>query len=138
MATEKIVKVLDSSAIIAYLRNEEGAIVVHETITDPKIVCYAHAINLCEVYYDAIRVGGLADADTSLNGLFTLGLVERNDFDISFWKEVAWLKADKKASLADFCGIVLTNRLMGSFLTCDHHELDKIAAEVICPIQFIR
>jgi len=138
MATDKIVKVLDSSAIIAYLREEAGALVVHEALTDPNIICYAHAINLCEVYYDAIRIGGLADADSSLKALFELGVVERNDFDVEFWKDVGLLKAHNKASLADFCGVALTNRLKGTFLTADHHEFDKIAADSVCQVEFIR
>ncbi len=138
MATEKIVKVLDSSAMIAYLRHEAGALIVEQTLTDPNNACYAHAINLCEVYYDAIRVGGLADAEKSLQDLFDLGVIERNDFDTAFWKEVGRLKAQNKASLADFCAIALTNKLNGTILTSDHHEFDKIAQDAVCSIQFIR
>lgn len=138
MAAEKIIKILDSSAMIAYLRQEDGAAIVEQSIIDPNNVCYAHAINLCEVYYDTIRVGGLTEAEKFYNDLLLLGIVERNDFDTEFWKEVARLKATHKASLADFCGIVLTNRLGGTFLTADHHELDKILQGGICSIQFIR
>jgi PIN domain nuclease of toxin-antitoxin system len=138
MATEKIVKILDSSAMIAYLRQETGADVVERAITDPNNICYAHAINLCEVYYDAIRVGGLADAEKSLQDLFDLGVVEQNDFDTDFWKEVGRLKAKNKASLADFCAIVLANNRGGTILTSDHHEFDKIAQDNICAVQFIR
>ena len=138
MATEKIVKILDSSAMIAYLRQEAGALIVEQTMTDPNNICYAHAINLCEVYYDAIRVGGLADAEKSLQDLFDLGVIERNDFDTAFWKEVGCLKAKHKASLADFCAIALTNKLNGTVLTSDHHEFDKLAQDAVCSIQFIR
>src|SRR5947208_180231 len=120
MATQKLVKILDSSAMIAYLRSEAGASVVDQAITDVNNVCYAHAINLCEVYYDAIRVGGIVDAEKSLSDLFALGVLERNDFDTNFWKEVGRLKANHKASLADFCGVALANRLNGVFLTADH------------------
>lgn len=138
MAAEKIIKILDSSAMIAYLRQEEGAPIVRQAIIDPNNICYAHAINLCEVYYDAIRVGGLTEAESFYDDLLLLELVERDDCDTNFWKEVARLKATHKASLADFCGIVLTNRLNGTFLTADHHELDKIAQDNICSIEFIR
>ena len=138
MAAEKLVKVLDSSAMIAYLRKEPGGFEVEGTITDPNTICYAHAINLCEVYYDAIRVGGPTEAEQLLKALFALGVIERNDFDTEFWKKVGLLKAYYKASLADFCGIVLTNRLKGTFLTADHHELDTIAETNVCLVQFIR
>ncbi len=138
MATERIVQVLDSSAMIAYLRKETGALVVERIITDPKNVCYAHAINLCEVFYDALRVGGPVKAEAFLEDLFLLGITERNDFDTDFWKEVGRLKASYRASLADFCGVVMTNRLNGTFLTADRRDFEKIVAANVCPVQFIR
>lgn len=138
MAAERIVHILDSSAMIAYLREESGALVVRSILTDPKSICSAHAINLCEVYYDAIRIGGRVAAEASLDDLSALGVIERNDFDSEFWREVGRFKADHRASLADFCGVVLTNRLAGTFVTSDHHEFDKIPKASICPVQFIR
>ncbi len=138
MDAQRIIKILDSSAMIAYLRREKGAAVVEQILTDPTIDCYAHAINLCEVYYDALRIGGVAEAEKSMQDLFALNVVERNDFDEAFWKEVAHLKAIHRASLADFCAVVLANRLNGVFLTADHHEFDKLAQDRVCSIQFIR
>ncbi len=132
------IKILDSSAMIAYLRKEEGATFIERILTDPANNCYAHAINLCEVYYDALRIGGLTEAEKSMQDLFALNVIERNDFDQAFWKEVAHLKAAHRASLADFCAVVLANRLNGVFLTADRHEFDKIAQNRVCSIQFIR
>lgn len=54
MATQ-IINVLDASAMTAYLKGEIGEDIVENILTDPDIDCFAHAINLCEVYYDAIR-----------------------------------------------------------------------------------
>lgn len=138
MVAAAMIQVLDSSAMIAYLRKEVGAIVVHQILTDPANQCFAHAINLTEVYYDIIRISGEADAEQAIKDLFLLGVQAREDFDASFWKEVGRLKAKYRASLADFCGIVLTLRLGGTFITADHHELDKLAVDGVCPIQFIR
>ncbi len=138
MDAQRRIRILDSSAMIAYLRKEEGAAVVEQILTDPTIDCYAHAINLCEVYYDALRVSGVAEAEKSMQDLFALNVLERNDFDEAFWKEVAHLKAIHRASLADFCAVVLANRLNGVFLTADHHEFDKLAQDRVCSIQFIR
>ncbi len=132
------IKILDSSAMIAYLRKEEGAAVVEQILIEPTIDCYAHAINLCEVYYDALRVGGAVEAEKFMQDLLAFKVIERNDFDESFWKEVAHLKAVHRASLADFCAVVLANRLNGVFLTADHHEFDKIAQDKVCSIEFIR
>lgn len=138
MAAEELITILDSSAMIAYLRQETGAMVVDQVLTDPSNVCIAHSINLCEVYYDAIRVDGLIGAEKILDDLFALGIVERNDFDANFWKEVGRIKAENKASLADCFAIVLANILDGTLLTSDHHEFDKIAKDGICSVQFIR
>lgn len=133
-----MIRVFDASALIAYLRAEPGGEIVNDVITHPTSVCFAHAINLCEVYYDAVRVGGVAMAEGSLRDLFDLGIIERADFDSEFWKEVALLKAEFHASLADFCGVVLTNRLRGVFLTADHKDFDELPTERICRIKFIR
>jgi uncharacterized protein with PIN domain len=44
-------EVFDASALIAFLRDEPGAEVVESALSVPE-KCYAHALNLCEVYYD--------------------------------------------------------------------------------------
>ncbi len=133
-----VIYVLDACAMIAYLRKEIGAEVVQKIIVDPKNILYAHAINLCEVYYDFWRVGGESAAEQAIEDLLLLGVIERNDFDTEFWKEIGRLKAQNKASLADFCAIALTNKLNGTILTSDHHEFDKLAQDAVCSIQFIR
>ena len=48
-------RVLDACAMIAFLRGEPGADVVRAILHNPSDACYAHAINLCEVYYDFVR-----------------------------------------------------------------------------------
>ena len=132
-----MIYILDSCAMIAYLRSEIGANVVQKII-DSVNTCYAHAINLCEVYYDFWRVGGRATAEQAIEDLLVLGVVEKNDFDRFFWKKVGEIKANNKASLADCIAIVLANRLGGTVLTSDYHEFDKLARNKVCSIQFIR
>lgn len=133
-----MIYVLDACAMIAYLRDESGADKVEQALLDTSGQCLAHAINLCEVFYDFHRVGGESAAIGAINGLSTLGVSERGDFDLTFWQEVGRLKAQGKISIADCCAIVLTNRVGGTLLTSDHHELDRIAAAGICSITFIR
>ncbi len=138
MDAEKIVNILDACAMLAFLNDEEGADVVEARLSDDEIVCYAHSINICEVFYDSIRVKDEVYAEKLLGDLIAAGIIIRNDFDTAFWKEVARLKAFHRASLADFCGVVLAKRLGGSFLTADHHEFDKIAQHNVCAVEFIR
>ncbi len=133
-----MIYILDASAIIAWLRNEPGADVVDHALRDANSQCLAHAINLCEVYYDAHRNSGAAHAESVVSDLAAVGVVERNDFDQAFWKEAAKLKAGGGVSLADCFAITLTNRVGGALLTSDHHEMDKLAAAGICQITFIR
>ncbi len=133
-----MIYVLDASAIIAWLRNEPGADVVEQAIRDVNAECLVHAINLCEVFYDAHRNAGETHAQAVVSDLAAVGVAERNDFDQAFWMEAGRLKAGGGISLADCFGIVLANRAGGTLLTSDHHEMDKIAAAGSCHITFIR
>ncbi len=54
--------VLDSSALFAYLRDEPGADTFEQQIVNAVAAgqtCFAHAVNLCEVFYDLHRSDGL-------------------------------------------------------------------------------
>lgn len=133
-----MIYVLDANAMIALLRQEIGGDVVANRFTEPDATTYAHAINLCEVYYAFHREESEAAALGAIIDLKDLGVIERSDFDEPFWKEVGRLKATHRASIADFCAIALTNRLSGTLLTSDHHELDPLAAAGVCRIEFIR
>ena len=133
-----MIYVLDASAMIAWLRDESGADVVDSAIRDVNSQCLAHAINLCEVFYDAHRNAGEAYAEAIINDLAAVQVVERNDFDQTFWKEAGRLKARGGVSLADCFAITLTNRVGGTLLTSDHGEMDPTAAAGVCPITFIR
>jgi uncharacterized protein with PIN domain len=44
--------VLDASAMIAFLRDEPGAEVVTNHMWRSQHHVFAHALNLCELYYD--------------------------------------------------------------------------------------
>jgi len=134
-----MIYVLDSSAMIALANNEPGASVVAELLKDQQHECCAHAINLCEVYYDAIRRSSELQASNIITELAGLGVIERCDFDTVFWQHVGRLKAlHRRVSLADCCALALTLRIGGQLVTSDHHELDALAAAGVCPIQFFR
>ncbi len=59
--------VLDACAVIALQRGEDGADQVRACLTDPQVEVIVHAINLCEVYYDAVR----RDSSVELHDLWT-------------------------------------------------------------------
>jgi PIN domain nuclease of toxin-antitoxin system len=66
--------VLDACAMLAYLRGENGAAVVASSLSNPTIICYAHAINLAEVYYDFMRQGNEQIARQAIAVLVADGL----------------------------------------------------------------
>ena len=133
-----MIYVLDACAMLAFLRGEAGREVVENALLDTAGQCLAHSINLCEVFYVVCGGGGETTATEAVDDLRAVGVVERGDFDETFWREVGLLKAKQiKVSLADCCAIILTNRVGGTLLTSDHHELDPVAAG-LCNITFIR
>ncbi len=133
-----MIYVLDASAMLAFLRDEPGADVVEAALLDTESQCLAHAINLCEVYYIFHRDSGERDAENAIEDLRALGVVERNDFDETFWKEVGKLKAGGGISIPDCFAITLTKMVGGTVLTSDHTEFDPVAARSACSITFIR
>ena len=132
-----MIYVLDACAMLAYLRNETGADVVERALLDTNSQCIAHAINLCEVYYIVHRDSGERDADSAIEDLKSVGVIERNDLDEAFWKAVGRLKAGGGISIPDCFAVTLSNNVGGTVLTSDHKEFDPVAAAG-CSITFIR
>jgi uncharacterized protein with PIN domain len=134
-----MIYVLDASAMIALLRDETGADVVDAALADTESVCLAHAVNLCEVYYDAVRQSDERAAYSMIQDLYAAGVQFREDMDMAFWQEVGRYKgAYGRVSVADCFGITMTRRVNGEFLTGDHHEFDRIVPLGLCRVQFIR
>jgi predicted nucleic acid-binding protein len=134
-----VIYVLDASAMIAYLRGEPGSDAVSAILIDPAHECMAHALNLCEVYYDFYRANGETAARDAINDLFALGIRLRNDLSTEFWRAAGALKAThRRISLADCFAVTLAGTVGGIVLTSDHHEFDSIATLGVCEIAFIR
>lgn len=61
--------VLDASAVIAFLRQEEGSTIVRQLLKQKvsgEDILYLHKATLAEIYYDALRVAGYNEAEESL------------------------------------------------------------------------
>jgi PIN domain nuclease of toxin-antitoxin system len=136
--------VLDSCAIIAYLRGEIGADYVENLILDEK--CMVHTVNLCEVYYDCLfREEANDSADEFVERLEKMGIELREDMDRNFWKMVASYKtrikqASLSVSLADCFALSLADREKATLITSDHHEFGPIYENGLFPyeIRFFR
>ena len=131
--------VLDASAMIAYLRDEPGAEAVAEALADPASKCHAHALNLCEVFYDFHRASGRQEALQAISDLAQVGVIEDANASAVVWQAAGTLKANlRRVSLADCFAIELAARLRATILTADHHEFDVLAEQSEYAIRFIR
>lgn len=124
--------------MIAYLRAEAGGNVVASLLSDPTVTCYAHMVNLIEVYYDFVRRADARAARQALAALRSDGVIERRDMSRSFAQAVGQLKARGGISLADCFCIALAQQLGGEVVTSDHQEFDPLVPLGIVPIRFIR
>lgn len=129
---------LDASALVALLRDELGADVVQQLVLDPANVCYVHAVNLCEVYYDSIRVSGEEAADAILSDVGVLGIIVSEEMDAAFWQDAGRHKADMKLPLGDCFLLAMASRVGGEVVTADRGDLEPVAALGKFPIRFIR
>jgi PIN domain nuclease of toxin-antitoxin system len=132
------VHILDASAMIAYLGAEPGGLVVRTLLNDPTAVCYAHIVNLCEVYYNTIRSTDVSRARQTILNLYSDGVIARRDMGTAFWQRVGELKARRGISLPDCFCISLAQQLSGEVVTSDHGEFDPLVPPGIVPINFIR
>ena len=130
--------VLDACALIAVLRGEPGEDRVLEVLAEPESRVLMHVLNLCEVYYDALR----RDSETTLSELLesvaTLGVELVHDLGVPLVEQAGRIKAERRrVSLADCVGLATALEAQGLLLTTDHHELDALAEDGL-PIRFVR
>ncbi len=129
---------LDASALLAYLNGEAGASVVAALLSNPANRCYAHAINLCEIYYSTVRTVDTRTAQAVLDTLETDGVLLRRDISQPFWQQVGRWKARGRISLADCFCIALAQEVGGTVVTADRHEFAPYLLHTPFPHLFIR
>lgn len=129
--------VLDASVMLTLLYKQDGYTEVISALASGS--CPAHAINLCEVYYDFQRTYDSAGAEQAIIDLRKMGVVCREDFDEELWKTAGRIKAVyKRVSLADCFCVALAGKLNMDVLTSDRHEMEPLANAGVCRVQFIR
>jgi predicted nucleic acid-binding protein len=130
--------VLDACAMIAYLNGEVGGDVVDRILQDSGNSCYAHSLNLCEVYYDALRASNEQAADGAIRDLLNAGIIERDEMDPAIWKEAGKIKSRGRISIADAFCAALARRVGGEAVTSDRREFEPLVAAGVCDVLFIR
>jgi PIN domain nuclease of toxin-antitoxin system len=124
--------------MIAFLRAEPGGEIVFDLLTKKPPACLAHAVNLCEVFYDFLKAGGEAAARSVISDLRAMGLLVREDMDEAFWQAVGRYKVACKIPLADAFAISLANRFGAEIVTTDHGDFEPLARNNVCRVLFIR
>jgi PIN domain nuclease of toxin-antitoxin system len=130
--------VFDACAMIAFLTGEPGSQDVEALLAKDEN-CVAHAVNMCEVYYDFLKAcGDEAIASSAIKDLQSVGIGTREDMDFGFWSVAGRQKAKGGIALADCFAVALALRISGAVVTSDHKEFDPIVQQGQCPVKFIR
>jgi predicted nucleic acid-binding protein len=134
--------VLDACALIAWLKNEPGADIVDgllDRAEEDEVDLLISIVNLVEVYYGFMKDLGADRARELMQTVRETAVKVIDTTDGAVFEEVARLKSTLKGfSLADAFGLAVASVYSGSFVTCDHHELDKFQGQVNIPFFWIR
>jgi predicted nucleic acid-binding protein len=129
--------VLDAGALIAYMRGEQGALIVERHLKDPDTRVLIHAITLYEVYYDAYRQQPmLAYLVWDFVKKFNIRVHERLDKKVL--EEGAVFKTSFSMSLADSIALAFASQNKAPLLSTDHHEFEAISRQKLASVKFIR
>ncbi len=98
-----------------------------------------HAVNLAEVYVDALRRGESKEvANEMVEDLENLGLEVRADLNPALWERAVEIKASGGIAFADCFALSLTERVEGKLYTADRKEMQRFAAPSEFELTFIR
>lgn len=132
--------VLDACALIAILKNEDGAnrvAAAYQKAESSEAKIIMNRVNLLEVYYGFYHDKGKEYAEKIMAGI-EQSIISISEFDKVVFSEAGRLKATYKVSLAD--SIVLAQALVtgGELMTADHHEFDVLEGREPISFHWIR
>ena len=118
-----ITKVLDSWAVMAFLRDEPAATVVEKLFvkaSEGKLELLMCVLNWGEIYYSIARTNGIHAAEIATSQLESLGIEWVGvSNDLQLVREAARLKASKKMSYADCFAAALAKSRNAELVTGD-------------------
>ena len=128
--------VLDSYALLAYLKNEQGADQVQRVLSEAErgpAQTLMSVVNLGEVLYITERHSGLEEAQRAA-GLVEQLPIKVIDVDRALTFRAAHVKAEHPISYADAFAVALAQEVGGTVVTGDP-EFERV--EHLIPVQWI-
>ena len=130
--------ILDSYALLAFFRDEEGADVVEKLLheaAENKHELYIPVVNAGEMYYMSYRKDGAAKAEKVWAAMlqFPIHFVEA---DLANTLEAAKIKARFKLSFADAFAASLSIKKKATLITGDH-EFESLAGEANFKVKYL-
>ncbi|MHC6204517.1 PIN domain-containing protein [Breznakiellaceae bacterium SP9] len=132
--------VFDACALISVFNNEQGSDTVRELLSQSLIgtvSVFISPVNLTEVFYDCLVVLGPERTAEIYGWIKTLITVPETISD-SIIFEAGRLKSLYKIALGDAFGLATAVDVNGTFVSSDHHELEKVAQHEHIPFLWFR
>ena len=120
---------------------EEGAEHVQRRFLEAiegKVSVVVTAVNLCEVYYDCLRVKGVEEARRLLSEIEGLPLTVLRVVDNPLIEMAGRFKVAENVSLADAFALAASRLLDARLMSSDHHEFDSISVKGEISFDWIR
>ena len=125
----KRIYVLDACALIAAIKQEDGALTdaeLYEEAVNGSADIIINKVNLLEVYYGFRCEHGKDYADAILESVIN-SIVEVSDLSMDTLIEAGRIKSEyRRISLADSIVLAETLNRSGHLVTADHHEMDAL------------
>ena len=121
--------ILDACALIAFVKDEEGANIVEDILNEVNIgkaIMYMNKLNLFEVYYGIRRAEGFHQAEVFYSMVSKLPIIIIDGISDDVFREAGRIKSLYKMSLADSIALGEAYVMNASLVTCDHHEFDIV------------
>jgi len=122
----KITLVLDTCALIVYLRKEAGHDRFVELLKQDESSFAIHMINLGELYYVFWKSDGVSKAEEALSMTCEMPIRILDSLSESFIKRVGRWKATQKISYADAFALATAEEHGVPLVTTAHQEFDPI------------
>ncbi len=135
--TARFTHVVDTSAIIAYFKGEDGHERFAEILKDERNVLAIHAVNLFDVYCDYLRSDGHEVAEEAWRRAASiLAIVEKADED--FMKRVARWKVEHELGLSDAFAATTAEEYACRLMSADRNDFSTIEQAGTLQIVWLR